>query len=85
VALGGEVVDLVRVQGFEGAGEAVLVDEVAVVEDQLLPDVVDSPGVEGAAPAHEPVHLVALVEQQLREVAAVLPRDPGDERLLPRH
>ena len=82
VALGGEVVDLVGVQRLEGAGEAVLVDQVAVVQDELVPDVVDPPGVEGAAAAHEPVHLVALLEQQLREVAAVLARDPGDERLL---
>ena len=31
------------------------------------------------------MHLVALLEQQLREVAAVLARDPGDERLLRCH
>ncbi len=82
VALGGEVVDLVRLERLESAREAVLVDQVAVVQDELVPDVVDPPGVEGAAAAHEPVHLVALLEQQLREVAAVLARDPGDERFL---
>ena len=50
-----------------------------------LADVVDAPGVERAAPAHQTVHLVALLEQQLGEIAAVLPGDPRDERLLRRH
>src|SRR6185436_17996197 len=82
VALGREVVDLVRLQGIERARQAVLVDQIAVVQHQALADVVDAPGVERAAAAHQPVHLVALVEQQLGQVAAVLAGDPGDERLL---
>ena len=32
--------------------------------------------------AHHAVDLVALRQQELREVAAVLPGDPGDERAL---
>src|SRR5262249_27025048 len=82
MALGGEVVALLGPDQLQGTNEAVLVHEVAVVKDQLVPDPVDSPGVEGAAPAHQPVDLVPLLEEQLGEIAAVLPRDAGDERLL---
>ncbi len=82
VALGGQVVDLVGLDGLERPRQAVRVDEVAVVQHQLVADVVDAPGVERAAAAHEAVHLVALLEQQLRQVAAVLAGDPRDERLL---
>lgn len=42
-------------------------------------DVVNSGSVEGRRPADDPVHLVALLQQQLREVGAVLPGDAGDE------
>src|SRR5207237_4507671 len=56
-----------------------------VVEDQAVADVVDAPGVERAAPAHEPVHLVPLLEEELGEIGAVLARDPGDERLARGH
>ena len=37
--------------------------------------------VERARAAHHAVDLVALLEQDLGEVRAVLARDPGDERL----
>ena len=81
VALGGQVVDLLGLDRLQRPHEAVLVDEIAVVQGQAIADVVDAPGVEGAAPADEAVHLVALLEQQLGQVAAVLPGDAGDERL----
>jgi len=64
--LRGQVVELVRSDQLEGADQAVLVHQVAVVQHQPLADVVDPPGVEeGAAAAHQAVDLVALLEQQL--------------------
>jgi hypothetical protein len=85
VALGGEVVDLVGLDDLQRPHQAVLVDEVPVVQDQLLPHVIDPPRVEGAAAAHEAVDLVALLEQKLGQVAAVLPGDAGDQCLLRAH
>ena len=41
-------------------------------------------GVERRGAPDDPVDLVSLREEQLREVAPVLPRDPGDERALHR-
>ncbi len=81
VALRRQVVDLVRLDALDGSDEAVLVDEIAVVELQAVAHVVDSPGVEGAAPANEAVDLVPLLQKELGEVAPVLTRDPRDERL----
>ena len=42
----------------------------------------DPAGVRVGRASHQAPHLVALGEQQLGEVRAVLPGDPGDERLL---
>jgi hypothetical protein len=81
VALGGEVVDLLRLDRLQGPGEAVLVHEVAVVQGEAVPDVVDAPGVERAAAPDETVDLVPLLEEQLRQVAAVLAGDSRDESL----
>ena len=41
-------------------------------------EVIDPAGVEAARAAFDPMHLVALFQQQLGQVAAVLPRDAGD-------
>ena len=49
---------------------------------RILEEVVDAPGVERRRAANDPVHLVALVEQELGEVGAVLAGDAGDERPL---
>jgi hypothetical protein len=85
VALRGQVVDLVGSDRLQGADEAVLVYEVAVMQLEALTDVVDAPGVEGAAPTDEAVDLVSLLEEQLGQVAAVLARDSRDECLARAH
>src|SRR4029079_17619353 len=55
--------------------------EVAEHELDIAEDVVDARGVERARAADHPVDVVALLEQDLGEVRAVLARDAGDERL----
>ena len=92
VALGGEVVDLVRPDLLNQPDQVGRVGQVSVVQEEppagfmgVLVQVVDTCGVEGrGAPLH-PVHHVALAEQQLREVRAVLPRHPRDQRHAARH
>jgi hypothetical protein len=44
-------------------------------------DVIDPMRVEGACPADDAVDLVALAEEQLSEIGAVLAGDAGDESL----
>src|SRR5262245_2278982 len=85
VALRRQVVGLVGRYRLERPHEAVLIHEVAVVQHEALADVVDPPGVEGAAAPDEAVDLVALFEEELREVAAVLTGDPRDQGLLRCH
>jgi hypothetical protein len=79
VALRGEVVDLAGLDRLQRPGQAVLVDEVAVVQREAVADVVDAPGVERAAAADEAVDLVSLLQEQLGEIAAVLPGDARDQ------
>src|SRR5262249_11281747 len=57
-----------------------LVEQVGLVELHAIRDLRDALEALGARAAHHAVHLVALLEQELREIGAVLTRDPGDER-----
>lgn len=88
VRLGGEVVDLVGRDGVEPAAERGGVGEVGVVElhSGLVSvvgvdvDVVDPLRIEVGGPPDQPVDLVALVEQELRQVRPVLTGYAGDQR-----
>jgi hypothetical protein len=46
---------------------------------RILVEMVDAVGVEQGCPALDAVHLVALVEQELGEIGAVLSGDAGDQ------
>jgi hypothetical protein len=87
VALGREVVDLVGLDGLHEADEVGAVGEVAVVQLEarlgivrVAVEVVDPLRVEGAGPALDAVDQVALLEEELGQIGAVLARDAGDER-----
>ena len=86
VALRAEVVDLGGLHLAQEVDERRRVAEVAVVEEEapaldvrILVDVVEALGVEARRAPHDPVHLVPLAEQELREIRAVLAGDAGDE------
>ncbi|MCY1531169.1 hypothetical protein D9M68_663870 [compost metagenome] len=86
MALCAQVVDLVGLGFLHDADQVGAVAEVAVVQVEagvvhmrVLVDVVDALGVELAAAALDAVNDVALFEQQLGEVRAVLAGDAGDE------
>ena len=77
MALRGEVVDLVRLDLADEVDEADAVGHVAVVQVQAVgglrmgaPDRVDAAAVERRRATYEPVHFVALVEQELGEIAS---------------
>jgi len=86
VGLRPEVVDLVGLDLLENAPEARPVGQVAVVQEQpraglvrVDVEVIDPVRVEGAGATDDAVDLVALLEQELREVRAVLASDAGDQ------
>ena len=57
-----------------------LVEQVGLVQRDLVPQVLDAFELLGGGPADHAVDLVALVEQQLSEIRAVLAGDAGDKR-----
>ena len=79
-ALRGEVVDLVRLRGAQRLLQRGLVEQVGLQQLDAARQVRDALERLGARAAHDAVDLVALVEQQLGEVRAVLAGDSGDER-----
>ena len=86
MALSPEVVDLIRLHLLNNPDQVGAVGEVAVMENQsriifmrVLIKMIDSAGVEAARAPLDPMHLVALLKQQLRQVTAVLPCDAGDQ------
>ena len=82
-ALGGEVVDLVRLDVAQDADEAGDIDEVAVDEFDLIEDAEPAQAladhVRRGGAAHEADDAIAFAEQELREIGAVLSGDAGDE------
>src|SRR5262249_26684495 len=91
VALRAQIVDLVRTDGPQQPVHRRGVTEIAVVKILrtggpgggacVLEQMVDAGPIQRAGAAHEPVDFVSLLEEKLRQVRAVLPGDPGDERL----
>ena len=82
--MGTKVIDLIRPHLLDDPDQVGAVGEVAVVEGELrglslltplmrvLIEVIDPAGVEDARAAFDAVHLVALLQEELRQVAAVL-------------
>ena len=78
----GEVVDLVRPHFVDDAQQRQLIEQVGRLQRDAIEQVLDAPEVRRARAADGADDLVALLEQQLGEVRAVLPGDSGDERAL---
>jgi len=86
VALGGEVVDFLRLDSSDQAGEGAGVAQVAVVKFEwgigdmgIGVDGLEATGVEGAGTADDSVDFVAFCQEEFGEVGAVLAGDAGDE------
>ena len=86
MALGTQIVDLVGLDLAEDAGEVGGIREIAVVQLQagiwlvrILVDVINALGVEMRRPTLDAMDFIALLEEELRQVRAILARDAGDE------
>ncbi len=89
MALGGQVVELVRLHRLNHAQHVGGVGHVAVMEDEaaillvgILVEMIDTVGIEAGRPALDAVHLVSLVQQELGQVGAVLSGDAGNQGAL---
>ncbi len=85
VALGAQVVDLIGLHLLHDADQVGAVGQVAVVQHQaritlvgVLVQMIDPLGVEAAGPSLDAMHHIALLEQQLSQVATVLTGDACD-------
>jgi hypothetical protein len=47
---------------------------------RILVEVIDAVRIERAGPADQAVHFVAFIQQELRQIGAVLAGDAGDQR-----
>src|SRR6516225_1635452 len=86
MALRAEIVDLAGIDLLKYPAQHRAVREVAVMQRQpfagevrIVIEVIDAIGVEQACPADQTVHLVALGEQKLGQVRAILPGNTGDQ------
>lgn len=75
MGLGPEVVDLVRLHIAQQVHQRDPVRQIDVVQQQppvrgvrVLVDVVDALGVEARRASHQPVHFIALTQQQFGEI-----------------
>ena len=85
MALCGQVVNLVGLRLLDDAGEAGRVGHVAVVKHEalvgfmrILEEMVDPVGIEERCAALDPVHDVALAQQEFGKVCTVLSSDASD-------
>jgi len=88
---GRRVTDLIRLHLLNDPDQVGAIGEVAVVEGELwglslltslvrvLVEMIDTAGVEAAGAPLDAMHLVALLQKEFRQVAAVLPRDARDQ------
>jgi hypothetical protein len=89
MALRGEVVDLVGLRLLDDAQQGERIGHVAVVQDEaaigivrILVEMIDALRIDERGAALDAVHDVALAEQELGEVGAVLAGDAGDQATL---
>ena len=89
MALRAEVVDLIRLHGLDDADQIRRIRQIPVVQDEaqlllvrILIEMIDSIRIKERRPALDAVDLVALLDEELGQVRAVLAGDPRDERAL---
>ena len=89
MALCAEMVDFVRLQFVKKLHKVHGVAEVSVMQKQsyaidvrISVQMIDAGSVKCAGAANDPVHFVALLKQQIRQITSVLAGNAGDQRFL---
>ena len=80
-ALGGKVVDLVRSHVLDDGHDRQLVQQVGLVDGDPAVQTSDAFEVLRAGTADHAVHFVTFLEQEFRQIGAVLPGNAGNQRL----
>ena len=86
MALGRQIVDLVRLHFLDDPDQAGGIREIAVMQGEIksllvrvVVEVIDAIGVDQRRPALDAVNRIALGQQQFGEISAVLAGDAGDQ------
>jgi hypothetical protein len=89
VALGSEIVDLVRLGFLDDPNQVRRIGEITIMHGESRMDVlrlginsVDALGIELRRASFDAVHHVPFCEEKPGEVGTILPRDTGNERSL---
>ena len=80
MALGGEIVNLVRLHLPNDADETARIAQIAVMERDAIEQMVDARCIGKGCAADNAMYGIALLKQELGKVAAVLSGDAGDKR-----
>ncbi len=87
MALRREVVDFIRLHLLRDVDQAARIGHVAVVQEKapvgdvrVLIQMVDPVGVEQGRAPLDAVHHITLVQEKFRQIGAILPGDPRDQR-----
>ena len=86
MALGRQIVDLVRLHLLDDPDQVGGIGQIAIVQNKppvlfmrILVEVIDPVGVEQGGPSLDAVHLIAFFQQKFSQVGAVLTGDSGNE------
>ena len=80
MGLGRQIIDFIGLNQRNHTDEGRRIGQVPVVQGDFIQDVVDSRGVGQGSPAGDAVNLIALFQQELRKIGAVLTGDAGNQR-----
>ena len=89
MGLGGQIIDLVRLDLLHNMNQAGGIGEIAMVQDKLslpfmrsLIEMIDPGGVEQGRTALDSMHLIALLQQKFSQIGSILTGNAGDQGLL---
>ena len=85
MALGSQIVDLVRLNQTDDPDQAGRIGQVTVVKGDLAQKMLDAAGIGNGCPAGDAVDFITLFQQELRKIRTVLAGDAGDQCFFHNH
>ena len=79
VGLCSQIVNLIRLNNADDPDQAGRIGQIAIMELDLVHDVIDACSIGNRSPAGNAVNFITLLQQELSKIAAVLAGDAGDE------
>ena len=74
-----QIIDLIRLNNADDPDQAGRVGQIAVVELDLVLDMVDAGSIGNGCPAGNAVNFIALLQQKLCQIGTILTGNTGDK------